>query len=98
VGRLGGDEFAIYQADVSDAAMVVTLGERVRASLSRPFEIAAGVVRISGSVGVAMLDGEVELTRALAAADAASYAAKRSGGDRIELTWCTELGLAGIER
>ncbi len=98
VGRLGGDEFAVYQAGASDAAMVVALGERVRASLASPFQIAAGSVRISGSVGVAMLDGDVELSRALAAADAASYAAKRSGGDRIELTWCTELGFAGLER
>jgi GGDEF domain-containing protein len=71
----------------------VALGERVRVALAAPFRISAGVVRVSGSVGVAMLDGSVTLARALAAADAASYAAKRSGGDRVELTWCTELGL-----
>ncbi len=93
VGRLGGDEFAIYQPDVVDVAMVVALGERVRAALAAPYRIDAGTVSVSGSVGVAMLDGAVELTRALAAADAASYAAKRSGGDRVELTWCTELSL-----
>jgi diguanylate cyclase (GGDEF)-like protein/PAS domain S-box-containing protein len=93
VGRLGGDEFAIYQPDVVDVAMVVALGERVRSVLAAPFRIDAGTVSVSGSVGVAMLDGAVELTRALAAADAASYAAKRSGGDRVELTWCTELSL-----
>jgi diguanylate cyclase (GGDEF)-like protein/PAS domain S-box-containing protein len=94
VGRLGGDEFAIHQPDVVDAAMVVALGERVRAALAHPYRIAAGVVRVSGSVGVALLDGAVPLSRALAAADAASYAAKRSGGDRVELTWCTELSSA----
>jgi diguanylate cyclase (GGDEF)-like protein/PAS domain S-box-containing protein len=93
VGRLGGDEFAIHQPDVVDAAHVVALGERVRAALAAPFRISAGVVSVSGSVGVAMLDGSVTLARALAAADAASYAAKRAGGDRVELTWCTELGL-----
>ena len=71
----------------------MALGERVRAALAEPFRISAGVVSVSGSVGVAMLDGAVTLARALAAADAASYAAKRSGGDRVELTWCTELGL-----
>ena len=93
VGRLGGDEFAIYQPDVTDAAMVVALGERVRVALAAPFRLRAGLVHVSGSVGVALLDGAVNLTRALASADAASYSAKRSGGDRVELTWCTELGL-----
>jgi GGDEF domain-containing protein len=73
--------------------MVVALGERVRVALAAPFRITAGVVGVSGSVGVALLDGAVTLPRALASADAASYAAKRSGGDRVELTWCTELGL-----
>lgn len=95
VGRLGGDEFAIYQPEVTDAAMVVALGERVRVALAAPFSIRPGTARISGSIGVALLDGAVPLTRALAAADSASYTAKRSGGDRIELTWCTELGVAG---
>ncbi|MFN7150508.1 MAG: diguanylate cyclase domain-containing protein, partial [Microthrixaceae bacterium] len=93
VGRLGGDEFAIHQADVGDAASVLSLGERVRSTLAQPFHIAAGTVHVSGSIGVAMLDGRVELSKALAAADASSYTAKRRGGDRVELTWCTELGL-----
>ncbi len=99
VGRLGGDEFAIYQPDVIDASMVVALGERVRASLAAPFALGDDrQMRISGSIGVALLDGRVPLPRALATADAASYAAKRSGGDRVELTWCTELGVMGTER
>lgn len=97
VARLGGDEFAIYQPDAADAAVVVALGERVRATLATPFTLRVGTVSISGSVGVALLDGAVTLSRALATADAASYTAKRSGGDRLELTWCTELGLADAE-
>lgn len=98
VGRLGGDEFAVYQPDVADAAMVVALGERVRSALAAPFRLDAGVVQVSGSVGVALLDGTVSLARALATADTASYSAKRSGGDRVELTWCTELGLDAPRR
>lgn len=94
VGRLGGDEFAIHQPDVGDAASVLSLGERVRSTLAQPFHISAGTVHVSGSIGVAMLDGQVALSKALAAADASSYAAKRHGGNRVELTWCTELGLA----
>lgn len=98
VGRLGGDEFAVHQSDVGDVATVVALGERVRAAIAEPFGISVGTVSVSGSVGVAMLDGDVQLSRALASADAASYAAKRAGGNRTELTWCTELGVATVER
>jgi diguanylate cyclase (GGDEF)-like protein len=98
VGRLGGDEFAIHQVEVGDATSVLSLGERVRATLAQPFHIAAGTVHVSGSIGVAMLDGRVALSRALAAADASSYAAKRLGGNRVELTWCTELGRADRQR
>lgn len=91
VGRLGGDEFAVYQPDVADAAMVLTLGERVRIALAQPYTLPEGPARLSGSIGVALLDGDVRLERALAAADGASYAAKRNGGDAVELTWCTAL-------
>jgi diguanylate cyclase (GGDEF)-like protein/PAS domain S-box-containing protein len=95
VGRLGGDEFAVYQPDVADAAMVMALGERVRIALAQPYTLPQGPARLSGSIGVALLDGEVRLERALAAADGASYSAKRAGGDAVELTWCTALAHQG---
>ncbi len=89
VARLGGDEFALYAAAVPDAAAAVSLGDRIRKALAAPFALDRGTARVSGSIGIAMLDGAIDLNRALAAADGASYAAKRDGGDRIEFTWCT---------
>jgi len=89
VGRIGGDEFALYGHDVADADDAIRLAERVRVALAAPFELDHGaVVGVTGSVGVALLGGPVELSAALRAADSASYGAKRSGGDDIELTWC----------
>ncbi len=89
VGRLGGDEFALYGHHVADADDAMQLAERVRAVLAAPFDLDNGSVgRVTGSVGIALLGGPVELSAALQAADAASYGAKRSGGDHIELTWC----------
>lgn len=89
VGRLGGDEFALYGTEVVDADDAIRLAERVRAALAAPVDLSDGRTgSITGSVGVALLGGPVALSAALQAADAASYGAKRSGGDHIELTWC----------
>ena len=92
VGRFGGDEFSLYAPELRDAGRAIALGEATREALGAPYELQAGTVRIAASVGVALLDGSVELADALAAADAAAYRAKRSGGDRVELSWHTELG------
>ncbi len=92
VGRFGGDEFSLYAPELRDAGRAIALGEATREALGAPYVLQAGTVRIAASVGVALLDGSVELADALAAADAAAYRAKRSGGDRVELSWHTELG------
>jgi len=92
VGRFGGDEFSLYAPELRDAGRAMALGEAARRALADPYELAAGTVRIAASVGVALVDGSVELADALAAADGAAYRAKRAGGDRVELSWRTELG------
>jgi GGDEF domain-containing protein len=61
------------------------VGDRIRAAIGRPFRLPRGVATVTGSVGVALLHGTVELQRALLVADRASYQAKHGGGDRVEL-------------
>lgn len=87
IARIGGDEFVVYLPDVHDAATALALGDRVRDSLARPHDLGEVAVRVPGSVGVALLHGDVELSDALAAADIASYTAKRAGGDAVHLSW-----------
>lgn len=95
IARIGGDEFAIYLPEVDDAASALALGERVRDSLASPHMAGGRPTRVAGSVGVAFLEGPVELSDALAAADLASYRAKRSGGNTACLTWRSAAGVSG---
>ena len=81
--RWGGDEFAVLAPGISrDAA--VALAERIRASILRQ----RGEWRVSGSLGVAIVDPEtdediVDPYTLMRAADAALYEAKRAGRNRV---------------
>jgi diguanylate cyclase (GGDEF)-like protein len=81
--RLGGDEFAMVlrRESLADARK---MAEDIVASLSGAYEIGAYQVTIGASVGVALSDGE-EAAKLLKRADAALYAAKAAGGDRVRL-------------
>jgi diguanylate cyclase (GGDEF)-like protein/PAS domain S-box-containing protein len=85
VARLGGDEFAIVlrRVGIEQAVKIATkIRELARAELAKSIESTAP---ISVSVGVAMIDGgeRVNADELLGRADAAMYAAKRRGGDRV---------------
>ena len=85
VCRYGGDEIAVIlpECDLEAAANVA---ERLRAAVeAQPFDIEAGApVSITVSIGVASWPALANSAQALvAAADAALYAAKRSGRNRV---------------
>jgi len=86
-GRYGGDEFLIGLAG-SDGVQGTRVGEEIRASLARHVqEGRAPSERLSLSIGVATADPEsgYDLDRLFQRADAALYAAKRAGRDRVVL-------------
>jgi two-component system cell cycle response regulator len=85
-GRIGGEEFVVAMPDAGlDAAR--TAAERVRAAVEAPdFETAGKRIAVTVSVGVAALTPEDRDGSALLArADAALYAAKASGRNRVML-------------
>ncbi|RBY88708.1 bifunctional diguanylate cyclase/phosphodiesterase [Blastococcus sp. TF02A-26] len=85
VGRLGGDQFLVLarECDLSEAA---ALAFRLQQSFVQPF-VAEGIsVPLSASIGVAVgQPGQRQAHQLLSDADAAAYAAKGSGRDRIHL-------------
>lgn len=84
LGRLGGEEFALLmpETEIEPAAL---LAERLRAALAalRLILISGDDVTLSASFGVSTLDAEDSVDTLLARADAALYASKNSGRNRV---------------
>lgn len=86
LARIGGDQFAILFIDQQNPRELAGLAERVRRSLRAPMHIASQEVVLTGSLGIAIYDGEeASGSDLLKEAEIAMYRAKRSGADRIEI-------------
>lgn len=85
VGRLGGEEFAVVMPDLP-VREAEALAERLRRVVAaKPFETSWGPVPVTVSIGVASYREGDGLAQLMARADAAMYAAKRSGRDRVAI-------------
>lgn len=78
VARLGGDEFVVF-AEVPNATHAAHLAERIRASVAAT----EGTVPVTISIGVATFDELAPMHVMLARSDAALYAAKKAGRNRV---------------
>jgi diguanylate cyclase len=85
VARVGGDEFLLLMEDAGSTADSVTLARRLVGALSRPFIVGEKQVQIACSVGVVVYPDHGQKDKLVANADAAMYAAKRSGGSTYAL-------------
>ena len=82
VGRLGGEEFALLLPETDQAGAFV-LAERLREAVAA-IRLGDLPVGITVSIGVAEVwGGELTVDAALARADCALYAAKRTGRNRV---------------
>lgn len=82
VARISGDEFLIVCQDVDQLAARAA-AERVRLAFSQPFELSAGRVYATTSIGVAMNDRGADAARLVRDADTAMYRSKFTGRDTI---------------
>ncbi len=86
LARISGDQFAILFVDQQNPRELAGLAERVRRSLRAPMHIASQEVVLTGSLGIAIFDGEETCgADLLKEAEIAMYRAKRWGADRIEI-------------
>ena len=84
--RPGGDEFVIVVPGERRSEAVVEIGQQLLESLGEPIRVGPERRKVRASLGVATCRrGDSDPTRILARADAAMYAAKRSGGSGIRL-------------
>lgn len=85
IGRLGGEEFAVFLPDTA-LGQAMQLAERLRKQVAITAMAAPGEpepIRITISIGLAMLSGQESLESLLARADDALYQAKREGRNRV---------------
>jgi diguanylate cyclase len=84
-GRLGGEEFAVFAPGLS-LSQGADLAQALRAAVATRSVSHVGLaIPCTISLGLAMIGPGVTLTQAMAAADAALYAAKAQGRDRVVL-------------
>jgi diguanylate cyclase (GGDEF)-like protein len=101
IARYGGEEFVVVATE-TDRASALELAERVRRALrSTDIALDQGVLRVTASVGVAMLHpDDTEPEQLIRRADQAMYAAKAAGRDRVVVETSTgdlpEGGATGV--
>jgi len=84
VGRYGGEEFAVLLPATALGEAAAGLGERLRAALEGTVVVLPGLeLRVTASIGVAELREDEDLASLLNRADAALYAAKGGGRNRV---------------
>jgi diguanylate cyclase (GGDEF)-like protein len=80
VARMGGDEFIVATTDAERTVQIVTLVERVAASLELPLLYEGEVLKTSGSMGIAVYpEHGADTEQLLKNADIALYRAKAAG-------------------
>jgi len=89
VARLGGDEFVIMLEDLSEnleeaAKQSETVGEKILATLNRPYLLASFENRSTPSIGITLFSGQSDsIEELLKQADLAMYQAKTAGRNTL---------------
>ncbi len=83
--RFGGDEFLVLLSGIDYPDDTLMVAEKIRASLSEPYDLGGLRLRTSASIGIAACPDHGDEDRILIhAADRAMYLAKQQGGNRTE--------------
>ena len=87
LARWGGEEFLVVLRGTGREGAVL-LAERLRGAVAtEPVRLEPQTVAVTVSIGVADVEARRPPLQALQAADAALYAAKRGGRDRVRAAW-----------
>jgi len=89
VSRLGGDEFVVllmqdHDSEKMIAADALQFAEKIRETLTQPFNLQGHDYYITSSIGISLFpveDGDADTTDLLKHADTAMFLAKTDGGD-----------------
>lgn len=86
IARFGGDEFAILLDNIAENNYAISIAERLKKILSRPFNVNGKEIYTTVSIGVAISTNTYEHPEdILRDADMAMYQAKEAGKDHVEV-------------
>jgi diguanylate cyclase (GGDEF)-like protein/PAS domain S-box-containing protein len=98
VARLGGDEFVVLLEDVTEAAGIASVAEKLIAALTANFVVADREVHVTASVGISTYPTDAEDQRSLLRfADIAMYRAKEQGRNTFQF-YSDQINLHSVER
>lgn len=83
VARFGGEEFVLLLPQVSSEQALVTMESVLQGVRANKWPGDIGIHGVTGSMGLVVTDGSVELTELLRHADDLLYQAKSNGRDRV---------------
>lgn len=79
-GRFSGDEFVVVLRELAEPDDAGHVARKLMAALAEPLDKNESVIKLSASIGIALMEeGREDFDSLLRAADAAMYAAKQSG-------------------
>ena len=85
VGRMGGDEFLVLLHDIPQPEDALAIADTIRLALGQSYDLAGQRVHVSPSIGVALYPAHcTDYRQLIRHADAAMYAAKNLGGNRVQ--------------
>ncbi len=81
IARVGGDEFVLLLENLRDPSDASVLADRLVKATAQPFEYEGRSVQVTASIGIALYPEHGQRHDLMTNADAAMYAAKRTGGN-----------------
>ncbi len=86
LARLSGDEFVILCEEVKSIDHAAIFADKILEAFASPLQVAKHIIHTPVSIGIALLDSDMEKAHdLLRAADSAMYKAKKAGGHRYAI-------------
>ncbi|MEO1206968.1 MAG: EAL domain-containing protein [Pseudomonadota bacterium] len=85
LARMNGDQFAVLLLDEREPRALAELAEELRRAMRAPIRIAGKEIVLTGSLGIAVYDGQEDHRDLVREAEIAMCRAKRSGADKVEI-------------
>ena len=85
VARHGGSQFVVVLTDVPDEFEAIVLADRILGCYAEPVDVDGHELRVTGSVGITLIETGSDHLEALRAAEIALHRAKEAGGGRFAL-------------